>query len=190
MPFDAVGSAWRRGQPERRTHNTALSISRIAHSRDRPVAAGGGKWGARISHSSSVRLLRQRKWLRSRRKRAASVPWIPPGVRFSLGFHRAPGFREPAGAASRQSFSPAGYALRRATFKGCRSQWNKPYRQSRSASTHLIIETLALENLLHTFLNPRLTSFGLFRHRKIENVCSLPSWRQSSKSDFQGGEFV
>ena len=56
-------------------------------------------------------------------------------------------------------------------------------------SNALIIQSLSIENLLHTFFNPRLPSFGLFGCRKIKNVCSLPSRRQWIKSSFQGRDF-
>ena len=47
----------RQAQPARSTWKIALKISRIDHSRGRPVLAGGGMNGERISHSASDRSL-------------------------------------------------------------------------------------------------------------------------------------
>ena len=45
----------RHAQPDRITENIPLTISRIGHSRGRPMARGSGKCGAITRHSASVR---------------------------------------------------------------------------------------------------------------------------------------
>src|SRR4030095_11401318 len=54
----------------------------------------------------------------------------------------------------------------------------------------LILQYLSVENLPHTFFDPRRPSFGLFGCRKIKNVSSLPPRRQCIKSSFQGRDFI
>src|SRR4030095_7764332 len=50
----------------------------------------------------------------------------------------------------------------------------------------LITQSLSLENLQHTFLNPCLPGLGLFGRRKIKEVSSLPSRCQCLKRQFLG----
>jgi len=54
----------------------------------------------------------------------------------------------------------------------------------------LIHQSLALENLRPTFLNPGLPSLGLFGGGKIKDVGSLSPGRQGLEGGFEGSGFI
>lgn len=53
-----------------------------------------------------------------------------------------------------------------------------------------IKQSFSLENLGRKFFDSGVPGFGLFGCRKVEQVSSLPPWREGPKGPFKGKVFV